>query len=391
MSRLPTASAVGRVMSCPASHALPQEDRGSSEAAEAGTARHTALRAHLAEVAHAPDAATAAWLQGVVEADVLQPLRYAVGEVALAYDVLWGKARKVGVDVGREYGEVGPTEVVGSADYLAHFDGRLLVADLKTGRSEVPPPADNPQLLTLALAASLVKHSEVVEVGLLLAPEGSAPRWQLAEVSPQRLAVHADALADMHQRIEEARDDVLAGRRPRHLSQGTHCRYCPARGACPAQQSLAQSATTAPETFRATWQASLAAGEAAPVYRALLALRSEADAIEEAMREAARQGPLDVGDGRQYGWRVVQRESIDAEAAWTVLGQRYGVETARAAMTLATSKAGIERALRPVVEARKASGEKVTLKKAAEEALGALREAGAVQVQSNERCEEMAK
>lgn len=386
---MPSASSVGRALACPASHILPREDRG-GRAADDGTARHEALAAYLEHGRVPAESSLAAWVQGLDEAGVLEPLRGAESEVAMARDVVWGGGRLIGRHVGREYGDVSPSEVVGSADYL-RFDGQTVeVVDLKTGRGEVPPAQSNQQLLTLALLARSVYGGRAVRVGLLLAPEGGTPRWDWADIDDATLAGHHEKLVGLYQRLAVGREQHRQGK-PLDVQPGTHCRYCPARGACPAQQSLAKQAAATPETFRATWQASLAAGEAAPVYRALLALRSEADAIEEAMREAARQGPLDVGDGRQYGWRVVQRESIDAEAAWTVLGERYGVDVARQAMTLATSKAGIERALRPVVEARKASGEKVTLKRAAEEALGALREAGAVQQQSNERCEEMAK
>lgn len=389
---LPTASKHQRALTCPASEALPHEPQPETEAAREGTRKHELLARALRD-ATKPEERTP-WLDDVEALARSEGLHIYPQEVALGYRVAFDQARFIGFDIGRNYGNIAPDEVVGSADYVSPHEGLVSVVDLKTGRGEVEPPANNYQLLTLALAASrLWSTTKGAQLGILKAPEGQEPRLVWATVPQEALEQHAQRLATWFAAYREALADVAAGKPPRHVVTSSHCRYCPARGACPAQ-SATLTQVAAPETrptFRESWRAALARGDAATVWAIRQTLRGEVEALDDALREAAKAGPLDIGEGRTYGWRTVERASIDAEKAWDTLANTYGLEVARAAMTLETSKAGVERAMRLAVERAKAEGRKLTLKAAVSLAMDELKAAGAVETKTTERCEEMTK
>jgi hypothetical protein len=81
---------------------------------------------------------------------------------------------------------------------------------------------------------------------------------------------------------------------------------------------------------------------------------------------------------------VSEREVIDAEAAWLVLAERLGPDGARAAMTLETSKAGVERGVRAAKKAGVMAG---TIRVNVGSVMVALHEAGAVTTKTTERYE----
>lgn len=386
MSRLPTASKVERALACPASEALPHEALEQTAAASDGNGRHEALVALLDGGRISEEYRD--WTDGILEAGVLEDLRGYRAEVALAYDVAFGDARELGERLGRQYGDTKPTEVVGSADYLrvgpVRSDGTrtVQVVDLKTGRVEVTAEG-SAQLLTLALAACRTHGAEMAQVGILWAPEGMVPRWDWVSVSRRRLEEHAAALAAMMARIEEARTDVEADREVRHVADGSHCHFCPAQAACPKRSAIATQATA--PTFRATWTALATSGRTADVYRAMKVLRGEADEMEAALRAMARTAPVDIGDGRSLMARTVERESIDAGLAWPALVELLGEDAARAAVSMETSKAAIERGVKAAKAAGRMTG---AVKAGVEQVMSAVREAKAVQTKTSERFEE---
>ena len=383
---LPTASKVERVMACPASHALPQVETEPGDYARDGQERHAALAARITCTTRQEwSESTQRWLDGIDD-DVIAHLRSAGVEVAYAHDVLWSETRVIGEDIGRAYGDLRPTEIAGSADYVVSGPDYLCVVDLKTGRGEVTTPERNAQLATLALMAAQARAwTGPVAVELLLAPEGMTPRRVMAELSPERLEAHAADLVVMHSRIYEARADVEAGRPVRHVATGSHCAYCPAQGACPERQGIVAAAARSPATFRENWRGMVEKRDGlAFVVAARDALQAEADAIDDALRVAARGGDL-VIDGGTLGWRTYEREVVDAAVAWPVLVEVLGPDAAREAVSLDTSKAGVERGVAAALKAGVLTGKK---KDAAASMLTKLREAGAMEVKSIEKFEE---
>lgn len=110
-------------------------------------------------------------------------------------------------------------------------DGVLLVLDYKTGPKAVPPAADNWQIATGAVCAfedaEVGCDPKVTKIfGAIIQPlVTSQPR--VVEMSPQQL------LGIRHQIIRRLEQVKLDGQ-PRQA--GSHCEYCPVRGACPEAQ-----------------------------------------------------------------------------------------------------------------------------------------------------------
>ena len=126
-------------------------------------------------------------------------------------------------------------------------------------------------------------------------------------------------------------------------------------------------------------------GRTAEVYRAMKVLQHEAEEMGEVLRSMARTAPVDIGDGRSLMVRNVERESIDAGAAWPALVSLLGEDAARAAVSMETSKSAIERGVKAAKAAGKVSG---TIKAATEQVMEAVRQAGAVTTKASERFEE---
>lgn len=381
---LPTASRLQLAATCAASAVLPVVDSAWATG-EAGHDKHDALAGNLRDPSFkAPTSELAAWLERVMEAAGELNIIGTRDEVAYAYDVTTGAARLLGERMGRNYHQR-PSEFAGSADYVRVEAGRVVVVDLKTGMGETPHPSRNAQLRALAMMAARVHGVAAARVGLLLAPEGQEPRWQWADMDAFELEAVAVELRTLAERIEYARRDVEAGKTPR-LTVGEHCAHCPARFGCPARVAMAQRLAGEPEAVVLDLKAMLTPESAALALARWKAARKALDEVGAALHAYAKESPITVGDGRVWGPVETEREEIDADTAWPVLVARYGAEAARAAMTLDTSKAGVERMAR-VVRELPGSG-KPTIKSLMTEALDVLRKAGAVSVKVTTRYEE---
>lgn len=385
-TNLPSASKLQLAMTCAASQSLGIVDTA-WESGEAGKAKHAALawRVMGAEACPAEvDAATMAWLDALDE-ETLAPLKGCRDEPSYALDVATGKARLLGYRLERAYGEAKPGEMFGSADYVRTGGDEVLVVDLKTGMSDVPHPSRNAQLRFLALAAASAHGVSRARVGILHAPEGRAHWWSWASFDAFDLATIAAELRTLVERIGYARNDVAAGKTP-HLTVGEHCAHCPARFGCPARVAMAKRLAGEPEAVVMDLKALLTPETAALAYSRWRAAKKAIDEVGGALHALAKETPIALGDGRVWGPVESEREEIDAEQAWLVLSEKYGGEVARAAMSLKTSKAGIERAAKALRESMRGATErprgvpegKVTQKALAEDALAALRAAGCV-------------
>src|SRR5690606_33214896 len=88
-------------------------------------------------------------------------------EVAFAHDAETGKVRLLTTS-DRDYGELKETETPGTADVVIAGYRTAEVFDYKTGRWPVPNPAQNAQLLHLAMCAvrSVAPEATQVVVGI---------------------------------------------------------------------------------------------------------------------------------------------------------------------------------------------------------------------------------
>ena len=384
MSRLPSASKLQLALTCPASVALPQSG-SESKAADDGNARHRLLADVIESKTTRTDPPLREWLDRVLDDEATMGLLVgSVAEVSLHWHPATDAAQVLGIRLERAYESVPEGAFFGTADYLrADADG-VMVADLKTGLSEVPHPSRNAQLRFLALAACRVHGLDRARVGLLHAPEGRAPWWEWADIDAFELEVIAAELRRLVERIEWARRDVAKGKTPR-VVVGEHCTWCPARFSCPARSGMAVAMATAPGDFAASLKTGLADdGIASMALARWQAARKVLDEVGSALYARAKERPIPLDDGRAWGPVVSEREVIDAEAAWPVLAGLLGNDGARAAMTLETSRAGVERGVRAAKEAGALKG---TIKAGVGQALDALRAGGAVTKKTVEKYE----
>lgn len=374
--KLPTASSLQLAMTCPASQALPHQAK-SHTAADDGNDRHELLVKALAGQEVKPDEPRhIEWLEAVLPET--EPL------VGMASEVAFGlviddrhKGLLLGANLGRVYPEVPAHTYVGTADYYrpARDEDRVVVVDLKTGQSDVPHPKRNLQLHMLAAAAALWEGLGEATVGILQAPEGRNPWWRWHHLDALALAEVGDRLEALDARIARARKDVAKGEVPwADLATGDHCQHCPARVHCPAQTALARRLGQDPQDVANELLSTLTPESAGNVLLRVRAVRDVLKAVDAALYAYATEaGGIPLPDGRV--WKKVDktRACLDGPKTLDALTALHGLEVGKAAVVMESSKAAIERALAPVYEARKRTGEKTTKKALLEQAMAGLR------------------
>lgn len=392
---LPTASRLPLAFTCAASQVLPVVDTAWASG-EGGNDRHDVLQDWLTTAPGAyvpPTPELAAWLEDVQ--DEAEQLRHPDlrSEAAYAYsidsfDPATGEpvkpARLLGYHMGRFYKQT-PSEFAGAADFVRVLPTQAIVVDLKTGMSDTPHPRRNMQLRFLSLAVARYHGVDTVTAGVLHAAPGQAVWWSWSRFDAFDLEEIAIELHSLAQRIGYARSDVARGKTPR-LTVGEHCNNCPARHGCPARVAMAKRLAGEPEVVVMDLKAMLTPESAALALQRYRAAKKAIEEVGGALYAFAKENPIALGDGRVWGPVTKEREEIDAEKAWLVLEEKYGSAVARAAMTLETSKAGVDRAMHVLRESARGAAErpkgigpgKIVLKQLNHEALEALRAAGAV-------------
>lgn len=286
MSATLTASGIARAHACPAAYALPSVQTPPSTHASAGSAIHAYLEA----------------LQTLPRADALllvpeehrdwcasiraQEIPRGEPEVALAYDVATGRARRL--DVRERAYTVGPTEIGGTCDL--HIPGEpARVIDWKTGtHTSTAPDAHRPQLALYALMVARAEgldeiRAEVVSIG----DDGSVRVVASWDYDLDALADVAAAVRATWHRVQSARAHAVE---TLDVREGEHCRYCPAWSACPAKLAAVRAALGDVSTLTPD-----AIGRA---YVRALDLERWAEQIRATAREASQGGALPTGDGR---------------------------------------------------------------------------------------------
>lgn len=388
---LPTGSRLGLAAICAASQVLEVVDTEFATG-EAGREKHTGLGSVI-EGKPLPDALTTdtkKWVENITEDEALiAPLRGSITEPAFAYDVATGLVRYVGRDVKWRY-NASPTEFAGALDFVKVelVNDTVMVADLKTGQGETDHPIRNWQLRFGALTAARHFGVDNAKLGLLLAPEGRTPRWQWSHLDAFGLEEVALDLNRLAERIGWARRDVAQGKTPR-LVVGEHCGNCKARHGCPARVAMAKRLGGEPEEVVMDLKMMLTPQSAAIALARWKAASKALVEVGAALYAYAKEQPIPLGGGLVWGPQQKEREVIDAEKAWFILEEEFGGKVAKAAMTLETSKAGVDRAMHEMreqlrgwpVEKPRPPGVpagKVTLKALNEKTLETLRKKGAV-------------
>lgn len=344
---LPSASRLQLAVACPASQALPMVD-SEIEVGHEGTELHDLLMRHVVGE-RSPDELRQEhpWLDAVLET-VGDRLKGAAVEVAYGWDTATSEARLYGSRIGRHYPERPASMLVGTVDYVVTEPTQLLAVDLKSGLMEQPPVKRLQQMRFAALAvATWDGFSRPVQTAILHAPrDGRRPWWEWGpRYDSLDLIEVADTFRAMVARIGYARKDVAAGKTPR-LTVGNHCTYCPARLRCPAQVELVTRWAAKPVEAQRDLKHLMDVETAGRAWAHIEAVEA---AVKEAKRQLyafAAQQPFPLPDGRMVGKHHAKgRDDVDAERAWKALVESFGVEVAKAAMTLKASRTSIREAV----------------------------------------------
>lgn len=297
-----TPSSADRVFACPASAVLPQKYEPAGPAAERGTRIHD-------EYASAVDAraphVTALPFDWTAEAHV---------EVAYAYDVAEDSGRVLGYRVGRRYPPVGPSELKGSADLVLTAERSAEVIDWKTGYSR----GYTWQPRIYALAAARAHRVSTVSTALVYL-DSAGPEIVREKFSAFGLAALARDVRQIVRRVDES-DGT-------DVHPGDHCKWCPAKHACPAH-------ATALATLRTTsWVDRLDAELQTPTgialwQRRLPMIAGALDTVKERIRSAVEQagGSLSLGDGTALRLATSTRASISVDDVLSELPPEFAAE-----------------------------------------------------------------
>ena len=318
---LPTASALPRVFACPQSHRLPQQALPPSEAGATGTAIHLWLSDGILPEDPEALAACEAISQALPDAQWRH-------EVALAYDLTNDWGRELGMNLGRAYGGAKPTEWVGTVDGVAIIGGVATVLELKTGWR--PVSLDSWQVRFLALAAARAAGTSEAEVVLLVAhPDGAFVRR--ARFDALALDETAMALEQLATRLQKDSPTV----------PGDHCRYCPAMASCPSVLGIVRALSIVDGDISKMKPTN--AKTAGAMLEVVNVAKAALGRIQGELEAFALREPLQLPDGRTWGWREKPKMEFLPGAA-TVLRNEYGDKGARA-VTESVSKTSITKAL----------------------------------------------
>jgi len=320
-----SASAIPRLLACPASHRLPHHDYQSTHAT-AGSDRH-------AEAEAAAD--TGGELHPAVVALMVEGDQLAT-ECAFAYDCATDSARELG-HVDRRYRDLAPYEIPGTMDLLILGPGRAVVVDYKSF-AEVDPAERNTQIATYALMVARTYGLDEVTVAIVYLVGGRRP--SIATLGPLDLDAHAARLRRLH--VDVAR--------PSAPVSGPHCRYCPAFLSCPVQHALIIDVGDA---LPLAIERSIPFDDdqsAAEAFDLLARIKTLSTRIQAALYARAAERPVPLANGMVLGARTVEgNDRIDGNVAYEVVRERHGQDVADQAVERHATRKRLSDALKPLV------------------------------------------
>lgn len=328
-----SASKVGLAATCPASMVLPQTDEKHVGQAE-GVDRHAELEADIG----------AGWTPELLED---RWPRYSWrSEVAFSIDLATGEAKELGAGINRQYGDVGPFTVVGTADLVGRGpDGELVIVDRKSFDPNVPRAAVNAQLHTLALMACKAYGVQTCDVAIW----HELRAFDVSTVEPWDLKGYSDDLFALIESTTRARAEFrktgLVAATP-----GKHCRWCAAFHNCPAQNALVKRVESGVIGTQVAAMSLESDEDAARAYELMKSIGMLQKRLVAMVKSRAALRPIPLADGMQYGKRPKQgNRKIDADKAYDLIREKYGQKVADVAVTREATQKGI-------VDAFKAAG-----------------------------------
>jgi CRISPR/Cas system-associated exonuclease Cas4 (RecB family) len=345
-----TGSSLHRVAACPASVSLPQVRSISSPAAARGTAIHRYLQRALevgrpAALDEIEDedmraACAAIDLERLPAADVGQW----APEVSFAYNPVTDKARELGRgDAARDYTSAADEEICCTVDVVGVTEDAVIVVDYKTGHKAVAKAADNWQLALGALAASRVYGKRSAFVAIAYTREGRDPWYDASQHDEWALEDWAGRVRKVHSTALKVWASTHAGTVP-DVTEGEHCRFCPAFTSCPAKVRLIQTLGSEPGSLVASMPSPITQDMAAHVYRRLKLVKEALDQLNSQLYAYAAESPIELGDGLVFGAVSTERDEVQGDVARAVLLDKYGPVIADKAAEWDVTKASVKKA-----------------------------------------------
>lgn len=371
---LPPGSRLGRAFECIGSAVLPRISE-ESEFGIAGRWKHEFSRAVkegkpidealLLVPAEFREACSS------LDSDALASLVELEAEVGFIYDVKTKKTRR-----SEDPRSAGFTETFNRIDFAGVVDQVACVVDIKTGYKDVDPAAKNWQLRGAVVALAAEAGVTQGRGAILYLREGQKARWDIAEFDQLQLDADGHELDELEGYIER----VKRKGEPPTLRKGEWCLNCPSKLYCPAFTSLirmfVKNDVAAVATMKELLTPELAAEARANAKLLHHALKNLDNALYSYARES---GGIKLPNGRTWGPHVVPRDEIDGVAAYEVLKETYGQDTAIAASKFEVSKERIYESMRAVQQAEVDAGaKKRPLTELEREALAKLRSSGAI-------------
>lgn len=284
-----------------------------SEAAKRGTAVHDYIAGLLSEEwAPLPADEKAAALCGTLnDQELMEAARPRHSSTLYTEQALYllpasGEYGLLEGEYHRDYSGAPEGALVGTADAVAVEEERVIVTDWKTGRSEVPHPAENYQIRFLGLSAarSFGKEKATVQVGSIGTDGALGLRSHTLE---------AEDLDQVQAELSRIARNIEAARAGEPVYRtGSHCRFCPALAHCPAISGAAQAIVEGPPE-------EMTPKRAAELWGQLQAVEAAAKRTREALQEYAYAREVPTTEGRVLKVVETRRENIDSSIAFTIL------------------------------------------------------------------------
>lgn len=341
-------SSLQRAATCPASEAFPHRNTISKDS-ERGTTVHK----YLADVStmgrdealvRVPDEYR--MLCELIDLEKLpasKPHTFAP-EIAFVWNVKTSTVRELGQSLGRNYGKLAASEIPCTLDNvgIANDGVTAIVTDYKGGWSNATAAFENMQLRFGALCFCRANKLAKAHISIIRVKEDGSSWYDSAELGEWDLNVIEGELIKIV-------DDVLAAKLlvdsggVAQPTMGEHCRYCPAFHSCPANNSLAVALGSGELGFEINDE------NAAAAWVKIKAAEKILKEAKAAVKTLAAINPIDIGNGKHLGEKVTKRERISGGVAFRVLRDAYGDDVADAACEVKSSKASIERAIKPSI------------------------------------------
>ncbi len=339
MATNPTASSLERVLECPGSAALPSVYE-SSPYADRGTCIARFIRNIIAGMSMAGALALVReeWRATCEHLDFTKlcgDLHDVRGEVAYALDTATDATRVLGINLGRNYPALLPTEIGGTDDIEGvRIDGVPVVADVKTGQP-VTPCADNPQVKFFARILQLRTGAPEVEGRILYVREDGFVTQDCHLFTAYELDSYGDDLAELVERVASARAQY-AKTGSVNVSTGDHCRYCASKPACPRYVGLARTMVADVESI-ASQLAIMTPEQQGIAWDKARAIEGLLDHVVTGLKELARANPIPLANGKILKETKSHTTGFDRDGALVMLRRKGATDAEIAALYSTTS------------------------------------------------------